>query len=65
MDMILDTYELTEQAVTAGDFANAVGLSDHHADPFDRIIIAQSQRFNCPIITYDAQFVAYGVDVMQ
>ena len=61
----IKTYELTEQAVAAGDFSNAVGLPDHHADPFDRIIIAQSQRLNCPIITYDAQFKAYGIDLMQ
>jgi PIN domain nuclease of toxin-antitoxin system len=61
----IETYELTEQAVTAGDFANLVTLPDHHADPFDRIIIAQSQRLNCPVITYDAQFRASGVDVMQ
>ncbi|HZH34852.1 MAG TPA: type II toxin-antitoxin system VapC family toxin [Pyrinomonadaceae bacterium] len=33
----------------------------HHRDPFDRIIIAQSDIENLPIMTDDQEFAAYGV----
>lgn len=64
-DTCLSRYQLTELPVTAKDFAEAVNLPDHHADPFDRIIIAQSQRLRCPIVTYDTQFTQYGVKTIE
>lgn len=36
-------------------------LPFHHRDPFDRLIIAQSQVDNLPIIGIDAIFDSYGV----
>lgn len=36
-------------------------LPFHHRDPFDRLIIAQSQSENLPIIGKDEIFDAYGV----
>ncbi|MGB8701337.1 MAG: type II toxin-antitoxin system VapC family toxin [Thermosynechococcaceae cyanobacterium] len=40
------------------------GLPDHHKDPFDRILIAQSQVENLPIITIDHQILRYPVQVI-
>lgn len=40
------------------------GVSDlplHHRDPFDRLIIAQSQIEQLPVISIDAALDAYGV----
>lgn len=39
-------------------------LPDLHRDPFDRIIIAQSQVENIPIVTVDSQIMQYPVDVI-
>lgn len=36
-------------------------LPDHHRDPFDRMIIAQAQLENLPIITSDPLFSKYKV----
>jgi len=57
-------YAISEIPVSATDFAQAVDLPDHHADPFDRIIIAQSFRLKCALVTYDQTFAAYGVETI-
>ena len=36
-------------------------LPNHHKDPFDRIIVAQSLEENLPIYTKDSFFQDYGV----
>jgi PIN domain nuclease of toxin-antitoxin system len=33
----------------------------HHADPFDRMLVAQAQALNCPIVSADARLDSYGV----
>jgi PIN domain nuclease of toxin-antitoxin system len=38
-------------------------LPFHHRDPFDRIIIAQSQIENLPVVTGDREFSDYAVKV--
>lgn len=39
-------------------------LPDLHRDPFDRIIIAQSQVEKMPIVTVDSRITQYPVDVI-
>ncbi len=60
----VEHYALTEVPVNSGDFAAAVQLPDHHADPFDRIIIAQATRLKSTIVTYDKWFKAYKVRLL-
>jgi PIN domain nuclease of toxin-antitoxin system len=36
-------------------------LPDHHKDPFDRMLVAQSQMENMPIVTSDPLIARYGV----
>lgn len=36
-------------------------LPTHHRDPFDRLLISQSQVENAPIVSTDAVFDQYGV----
>ncbi len=36
-------------------------ISTHHRDPFDRILIAQAQVEDLPILTSDRVFRAYDV----
>jgi PIN domain nuclease of toxin-antitoxin system len=39
-------------------------LPDFHRDPFDRILVAQSQLEQLPILTVDPQIARYEVDVI-
>ena len=40
-------------------------LPMHHADPFDRLLIAQAQVESIPIVTADPAFDAYDVEVVK
>lgn len=37
----------------------------HHADPFDRVLIAQALDRRLRIVTRDGMFAAYGVDLLE
>lgn len=39
-------------------------LPDHHSDPFDRLLIAQAQLLDIPILTADQRIRAYDVTVI-
>ena len=39
-------------------------LPDHHRDPFDRMLIAQSRLEKLPIVTKDPQIAYYAVQVI-
>jgi PIN domain nuclease of toxin-antitoxin system len=39
-------------------------LAEHHRDPFDRILVAQSIEEDLPLITADPIFELYPVDVI-
>jgi|SRR5579871_137842 len=45
----------TDHALRAGM------LPRHHSDPFDRMLVAQAQALNCPIVSADARLDSYGV----
>jgi PIN domain nuclease of toxin-antitoxin system len=38
-------------------------LPAHHRDPFDRLLVAQALVERLPIVTTDARFADYGVEV--
>lgn len=40
-------------------------LPHHHRDPFDRLLVAQSQVERLPIVTADPAFDAYDVEVVR
>lgn len=51
-----------EELMIAGPHALAAGqLPAHHFDPFDRLIIAQSQIEEIPVLTADKVFLKYGI----
>jgi PIN domain nuclease of toxin-antitoxin system len=46
--------------------ALAVGdLPHHHADPFDRMLVAQARTDRLTLITHDPQILHYEVEVLQ
>ena len=50
-----------EMSITAEHAERAASLPDHHRDPFDRMLIAQSLCEACVLITHDRVFEAYGI----
>jgi PIN domain nuclease of toxin-antitoxin system len=47
--------------VTAGLLEAAAELPRHHADPFDRVLIAHALRDDLAVVTRDGAFAGYGV----
>lgn len=43
---------------------HVAALPDHHRDPFDRMLVAQSQLEQLPILTIDPQIAQYSVTVI-
>jgi PIN domain nuclease of toxin-antitoxin system len=50
--------------ITMAHALTVATLPDHHADPFDRLLIAQAQLEGLTIVTSNAAFDAYSVAVM-
>lgn len=57
----LKRYRFTPLSIST-DHALAVEmLPQHHADPFDRLLIAQAQLENLTLVTRDGRFAPYDV----
>lgn len=59
--------ELNDFAVLPIHLRHALGvyeLPDIHRDPFDRILVAQSQAEDMPILTIDSEIALYPVETV-
>jgi PIN domain nuclease of toxin-antitoxin system len=63
-DERLAANRLTLLSPTIDDARRAARLPMHHRDPFDRMIIAQALNAGLAVVTGDAIFADYGVDVI-
>jgi PIN domain nuclease of toxin-antitoxin system len=54
--------DITLLDITVSHTLRVVTLPFHHRDPFDRLLIAQSQVEGMPFISVDSIFDAYGVN---
>jgi PIN domain nuclease of toxin-antitoxin system len=50
--------------ITAPDAVRAAGLPMYHADPFDRMLVAQAQRLDAFVVSRDRALSAYDVEVL-
>ena len=50
-----------ELPVSIGQAVRAGMLPKHHRDPFDRLLVAQAQDLNVPILSADSTLDQYGV----
>lgn len=57
-------YGLEKLSIEMPHVLELANLPRHHNDPFDRILIAQSQAENLPIITVDEKFALYPVTII-
>jgi PIN domain nuclease of toxin-antitoxin system len=60
----LDDNGFATLQVTASHALDAARLPPHHADPFDRMLIAQAAAENLTFITVDDHFTRYGVPML-
>jgi PIN domain nuclease of toxin-antitoxin system len=58
----LDTAGFIELPISAKHAVRAALLPTNHKDPFDRVLIAQAEIENIPIVTRDPLFDDYGVN---
>lgn len=61
---VIDLEGFSCLPVTGGDAMAAALLPPHHRDPFDRMLIAQAARLDAVLVSRDAAFAAYGVEVL-
>lgn len=52
-------HGIEELPLLRGVVIDAVGLPELHNDPFDRILVAEAMRRDCPIITKDQTIPSY------
>lgn len=50
--------------ITAEQALGAAALPSHHRDPFDRLLVAQSQLLRVPLCSGDQAFAAYDVELL-
>lgn len=60
--MLVDDF--TELPLTVKHTEHLGALPPHHADPFDRMIVAQALVEHATIVTHDRAFEPYGADVI-
>ncbi len=53
-----------ELAVTAHDAHESAQLPWHHADPFDRLLVAQARLRNVQLASRDPLLAAYDVPIL-
>ena len=54
----------TPLAISHAHALRVAALPPHHRDPFDRLIVAQAQLEDVPVITANDVFVKYDVAVV-
>jgi PIN domain nuclease of toxin-antitoxin system len=57
----LDAEGFVELPISAKHAIRAALLPANHKDPFDRLLIAQAEIENVPIVSRDSEFDNYGV----
>ena len=60
----LDSQGFAPLSITVDHAQRAGSLPGPHRDPFDRVLIAQSQAEDLPLVTVDQVFGTYGVKVI-
>ena len=63
-DNILKKARFTTMSITTAHSLRAGSLPIQHRDPFDRMIMAQSELEKIPVITYDPAFKTELIEVI-
>jgi len=63
-DGLLAKFGFSQLVMTTAHALKAGGLKIEHRDPFDRMLMAQAELENLPIITYDPAFYLKNLHVI-
>ncbi len=61
MDVALLQYQFSILPILPVHTERLLNMPFHHRDPFDRLIVAQAQAEQIPIVSSDVQFDSYGI----
>ena len=61
IDVVQENYDFKVLQISISHLKQVAVMPLHHRDPFDRLLIAQSQVENIPVITNDAAFDRYPI----
>ena len=61
---VLATNDFQTLEMTAPHAMLAAGLPPHHADPFDRMMIAQARKEDLTLVSADRRFPLYDVQLL-
>ncbi len=61
LDWWLEQAGFVAEPITVEQSVRAGLLPFHHREPFDRLLVAQSQSLNAPILSVDSVLDRYGV----
>ena len=61
---VIDAEGFSCLPISGADAAASARLPLHHRDPFDRILVAQASRLDAVLVTRDAAFETYDVEVL-
>ena len=64
IDQEISTNSFVELPISAHHALRAGTLPPHHYDPFDRMLIAQSQIEDLIVVTHDGVFQSYGIKIL-
>jgi len=62
--VLVHADDFTELPMSLEHGARLASLAPHHADPFDRALVAQALSEGATIVTHDRAFEAYDVPVI-
>ncbi len=60
----VDESQFSKLPITFSHAAVVASLPAHHADPFDRMLIAQAQAEGLTLVTHDRRFERYRVPIV-
>ena len=66
-DLLMSELQIFSLSVLAVQLPHAVHVAHlplHHADPFDRLLVAQCQTEGLPLMTADAAFARYDIEIL-
>ncbi len=61
LDRVLEQESFSEVPITLDVTVRAGSLPLHHRDPFDRLLVAQAQSLNVPVLSADAILDRYDI----
>lgn len=64
MDVAFTQEQFREIGLGRPELTRLEALPQHHADPFDRLLIVQAQVYGMQLMTGDAAFGDYAVDLI-